>query len=73
MSADNAVERPKYACPHCGSTEVRGEFDSYPVFRAEENNLVYARSETIVSGLSELLCNVCHNFITDDLYDAEIE
>ena len=73
MSADNAVERPKYACPYCGSTEVRGEFDSYSVFRAEGDKLVYTRSETIVAGLSKLLCNACHNFITDELYDAEIE
>ena len=73
MNANNSETQPKYACPHCGSIEVRGDFDSYPVFRAEGDKLVYTRAETIVSGLSVLYCNACHDFITNDLYDATIE
>ena len=73
MNTNNDDVSSKYACPHCGSVEVRGEFDSYPVFLADGDTLVYTRSETIVAGLSALYCNTCHNFITDDLHDAAIK
>ena len=66
-------DRPKYACPYCGSAEVRGDFDAYPVFLADGDKLVYLRSETTDAGVLELYCNSCHDLITDDLDDVEFE
>ena len=74
MSTENISEQvPKYACPHCGSDEVRDDFDTYPVFLAEGDRLVYLRSESAGGGLSELCCNMRDNFITDDLGHVAIE
>lgn len=50
---------PIYACRICGSDEIRGEPDSYPVFLAEDDKIVYLRSETYANDLSELYCNHC--------------
>lgn len=66
MTTNNDAS-PKYACPHCASTEVRGDFDAYPVFRAEEDKIVYLRSETTDAGVLELYCNSCHELIADGL------
>lgn len=57
--------RPKYACTRCGSNEVRGDFDTCPVFRAEGDKIIYLRSETYPE-LCALYCNSCHE-------DIEIE
>ena len=51
--------RPKYACFHCGNTEVRGDFDTCPVFRAEGERIIYLRSETYPL-IDALYCNRCH-------------
>lgn len=45
MTSTNTATQPKYACPEYGSTEVRGDLDTYQVFLAEENKLVHLRSE----------------------------
>ena len=58
-------DRPKYACARCGSDEVRGDFDTCPVFRAEGNKIIYLRSETYPE-ICALYCNFCHE-------DIEIE
>ena len=58
-------DRPKYACAICGSDEVRGDFDTCPVLRAEGNKIIYLRSETYPE-ISALYCNFCHE-------DLEIE
>ena len=64
MTIDNNA-LPKYACSHCGSIEVRGDFDSCPVFRAEGDRIIYLRSETYPL-IDALYCNFCHE-------DIEIE
>ena len=69
MTSDSNSTRPRYVCPHCGSAEVRGDFDTYPVFLAEGNRIVYQRSESTDAGVLELYCNVCHELIVDDLGD----
>ncbi len=63
--------RPKYACARCGSNEVRGEFDTCPVFRAEGDRIIYLRSETYPD-LSALYCNNCHADIEIENIDALI-
>ncbi len=68
-----ATQNSRYACPHCGSNEVRGDFDTYPVFLAEGDRLVYQRLESTHAGVLELYCNFCHELITDDLDDVLIE
>ena len=67
MNSDNINDPSRYACPHCGSTEVRGDFDSYPVFLADGDKLIYLRSETTDAGVLELYCNFCHELIADGL------
>lgn len=74
MTSVNAETRPKYACPECGATEVRGDFDTYQVFRAEENKLVHLRSECTDPAILALYCNVCGVAIQiDDLGEIDIE
>ena len=52
-------DRPKYACSHCGNAEVRGDFDTCPVFRAEGERIIYLRSETYPL-IDAFYCNRCH-------------
>lgn len=52
-------DRPKYACAVCGSDEVRGDFDTCPVFLAEGDKIIYLRSDTYPL-IDALYCNVCH-------------
>ena len=40
MTSENNATSPKFACKECGSDEVRGDFDTYPVFRAEDDKIV---------------------------------
>lgn len=65
MNASNSETQSKYACTRCGSTEVRGDFDTCPIFLAEGDKIVYLRSETYPE-ISALYCNSCHE-------DIEIE
>lgn len=68
MTSQRNDPLPQYACRICGSDEIRGEMDSYPVFRAEDDKIVYLRSETLPGGLSYLYCNECDEPIeADDL------
>lgn len=68
MTSQRNDPLPQYACRICGSGEIRGEPDSYPVFRAEDDKIVYLRSETLPGGLSYLYCNECDEPIeADDL------
>ena len=74
MTTQHGETIPKYACGICGSDEVRGDFDSYPVFLAQDDKIIYLRSETIVAGLSALYCNQCDEEIeSDDYGEIEIE
>ena len=50
---------PKYACRYCGSDEVRGDFDTYQVFRAEGDKIVFQRSECPDGSVLALYCNQC--------------
>ena len=61
----NSDAPPKYACTHCGSTEVRADFDTCPVFRAEGDKIIFLRTETYPE-ICALYCNFCHE-------DIEIE
>ena len=73
MTPANTEIRPKYACTECGSTEVRGDFDTYQVYQAEGNKLVHLRSEWTDPAILELYCNVCHVEIEVDLDGVVIE
>ena len=65
---------PKYACRNCGSHEVRGDFDTYQVFRAEENKLVHLRSEFTDPAVLALYCTECHEQIEiDDITEIRVE
>lgn len=73
MTSANLATRPKYACPECGSTEVRGDFDTYQVFLAEGDKLMHLRSECTDPDILRLYCNSCHVEIEADLDGVEIE
>lgn len=73
MTSDNISNSPKYACKECGSDEVRSEYDSYQVFRAEDDKLVHLRSEFPVTGLLALYCNWCGEQIQGNMAEATIE
>ena len=60
MVIGNNDAQPKYACTVCGSDEVRGDFDTYQVYRAEGDKLVHLRSEFTDPAILELFCNICH-------------
>jgi hypothetical protein len=65
---------PKYACRNCGSDEVRGDFDTYPVFRAEGDKLAHLRSECPDGSVLALYCNECHEPIEiENLAEINIE
>jgi transcription elongation factor Elf1 len=73
LDADNTGDGPKFGCVHCGSDEVRGSLDAYPVFRAEGETLVYLRMKSTENGVSELNCRNCGQPIPiDDPTDIHI-
>ena len=67
MTSANTETRPKYACPECGSTEVRGDFDTYQVYLAEGDRLIHLRSEFTDPAILALYCNMCDVEIDADL------
>ena len=67
-------ELPKYACSHCGSDEVRGDFDTYPVYRTEGDRLIHLRTECPDPSVMALYCTNCHEPIEiEDLSGLKIE
>ena len=58
-SAGNGDDPAKYACRTCGSIEVATKTETWAVFRAEGDQLLYLRDESPVTGLSSLFCNEC--------------
>ena len=66
MSTENINVHPKFACGRCGSTEVRGDFDTYQVYLAEGDKLIHLRSEFTDPAILSLYCNHCQ-------YEIEIE
>ena len=69
MTSENNATNPKYACKECGSEEVRGDFDTYQVYRAEGDKLIYLRSEFTDPVILALYCNdgSCGARIYEDL------
>ena len=65
MTSQTDTTLPKYACAHCDSIEVRGNFDTCPVFLAEGDRIIYLKSETYPL-IDAPYCNRCHE-------DLEIE
>ena len=59
----------RYACPHCGSDEVRGDFDTYQVYRAEGDRLIHLRSEWTDPAVLALYCEACGEQIEIDGLD----
>lgn len=49
----------KYQCRACGCVEVAGGLDSYPIFRAEGEKLVYVRTVSYDADISSLTCAEC--------------
>ena len=73
MSTQNSSELAKYACRNCGSDEVRGDFDTYQVYRAEGDRLVHLRSELTDPAILALYCNSCEEQIEiEDLGEITI-
>ena len=67
-------ELPKYACRNCGSDEVRGDFDTYQVYRAEDDRLVHLRSEFTDPAVLVLFCTQCHGRIhIEDITEIKFE
>ncbi|MYC29806.1 MAG: hypothetical protein F4X65_06930 [Chloroflexi bacterium] len=65
---------PKYACHHCGSEEVRGDLDTYQVYRADGDKLFHLRSEFTDPAILALYCNSCGEKIEiDDLGEIQFE
>ena len=73
MTSENNAISPKYACKECGSDEVMSQFDTYQVFRAEDDKLVHLRSEFPVTGLLALYCNMCGEQIQGNMAEITIE
>ena len=73
MTSENNATSPRFACKECGSDEVRGDFDAYPVFRAEDDKIVFLRSELTCAGVLELYCNSCGEEIDEELDGITIE
>ena len=73
MTSENNATSPRFACKECGSDEVRGDFDTYPVFRAEDDKMVFLRTESTDAGVLELYCNSCGEEINEDLYGITLE
>ena len=73
MISENNATSPKYACKECGSDEVRGDFDTYPVYLAEGDKLVFLRTELTDIGVMELYCNSCGEEIDENLDGITIE
>ena len=73
MNPESIVPLPKYACKECGSQEVRGDFDTYQVFLAEDDKLVHLRSEFTDPAILALYCNECGEQIDEDLHGIKIE
>ncbi len=72
--SDEADPLPKYACQGCGATEVRGDPDTYPVYEAEGDKLLFRRTETTDFVSSALFCTDCGEEIPGvDLEDPTIE
>ena len=66
--------QPKYACRQCGSDEVRGGFDTFPVCQAEGDKLIYLRSECPDASVLALFCLQCNERIeVEDLGEIQIE
>ena len=74
MSTDPGELPPKYACAECGSDEVRGDFDTYQVYRAEGDQLIHLRSEFTDPAVLALYCMECGERIDiEDLREIKIE
>ena len=73
MTSENSATSPRFAYKECGSDEVRGDFDTYPVFRAEDDKIVFLRTELTDIGVMELYCNSCGEEIDEDLDGITIE
>lgn len=74
MNPDSNEVSPKYGCRRCGSVEVRGDFDTYQVYRAEGDKLIHLRSEFTDPAVLSLYCNECGGRIEiGDLCDIKIE
>ena len=58
-STGNGDAPAKYACPWCGSTEIRKVFYTYEVFSATGDKLSYVRSISIDPKIFPLQCNKC--------------
>ena len=74
MRTANTESRPKYACHVCGSDEVRTDPETYQVFLAQGDKLIFLRSDFNASGLSTIYCNECDEEIeVENLGDVVVE
>ena len=73
MISNDDTAFPKYGCRQCGSVKLRGNFDTFQVFRAEGEVIVHLGSEYLVSGLLGLFCYECDGEIAaESLGDIKI-
>lgn len=64
---------PKFGCRACGSTEIEGKMDTYPVYRAVGDKLRYIRVESLEADVSELACAYCGERVNADGAEDALE
>lgn len=67
---EKGIEPAKYACRNCGSVEVATNTETWAVFLAEGDRLLYLRDESPGTGLQSLFCNECGTDIEVEDYDS---
>ena len=72
VSAHEGEQLPKYACPLCGSIEVLGPIDTYPIYVAEGDYLYFSHSEIADSDDLALSCRGCGEAIEIDDTSEEV-
>ena len=65
----SAAGKPKYACPHCGSTEYCTQPDSYAIYVADEDGLSYSHTEQTHEAF-RLYCRECSEEAPDSFNAA---
>ena len=64
-----AHDQPKYACPSCGATEYCTQPDSYAIYEAVDESIVFQKTEFVDDGL-RLSCRECGEEPPKEFMDA---
>lgn len=61
--------KPKYACPKCGETTLVTELDSYGIYKAEGDVIVYQKHK-LDDNAVKLRCSKCWEDMPRDWWDG---